>query len=316
MEAEPLVKLPEPPDPERAATRVLVVGAGPVGHVLAAGLGRAGFALRHWSRSQGPLWQEPGVHDNRERAAPVDIVILAVRDEAIAQAAEFIVEHGAAGPKTVLLHCAGALSPTEVLARQAPRVAGCGLLHPLRSFTQPPPGIGVDAWAGSAVSLKGTVMALCGDEIGVQAGRKLVEAVGGVPLLLSAGQLPLYHAAAVMAAGHVAALLEVAAHLLRRIGLPREHGEKALAALTRSVLDNIDATSLSQALTGPIARGDASTVARHLEALRRTSCEVTDIYRALSYTAVDMAQRKGVDPETLDRIMALLDHSAPSPNPR
>lgn len=101
--------------------------------------------------------------------------------------------------------------------------------------------------------------------------------------------------------------------MLRRIGLPREHGEKALASLTRSVLDNIDAAGLPQALTGPIARGDAATVAQHLSALLGLSCEVTEIYRSLSYTAVDMAQRKGVAPETLDRIIELLDKTNTSP---
>lgn len=306
METEPLVQAP-PQHPMRAAMRVLVVGAGPVGHALAANIARAGFALRHWSRSQGPLWQESTTRE------PADIVILAVRDEAIGQAAQFIIEHRCAGPGSVLLHCAGALSPFEVLAQQRGSVAGVGILHPLRSFTQPPPGLGLEAWASHTVNLSGTVMALCGDEAGVAAGRMLAEAVGGVPLVLQPEQLPLYHAAAVLAAGHVAALLEVASHVLRRIGLPREHGEKALASLTRSVLDNIDAAGLPQALTGPIARGDAATVGQHLKALLGLSCEVTEIYRSLSYTAVDMAQRKGADLASLDRIIELLDKTNTNP---
>lgn len=271
--------------------RILVVGAGPVGHVLAQGLQAAGFPLRHWARSRGPLWEE-----TRQRQS-VDIVILAVRDEAIAQAARFIVEHGAADGSTVLLHCAGALPPLEVLAEEAGRVRGRGLLHPLSSFAE----------AEVAVQLAGTVMAIGGDDPGLAAGQLLCDALGGVALPLSADKQAAYHAAAVMSAGHVAALLEVATHVLTSVGLHRQAAEKALAALTRSVTHNIERVGLPTALTGPFARGDADTVARHLKALAATSAESEAVYRGLAASSLDLGYRKGVaSPESLDRIAALL----------
>lgn len=285
--------------------RVLVMGAGPVGHALASCLERAGFSLRHWSRSQGPLWQESATRE------PADIVVFAVRDEAIAQAAQFIVEQGAAGPGSVLLHCAGALAAEEAFAAQRERVAGIGLLHPLRSFAP----LGPSTIAGApvvaaAVDLVGTVLAVGGDALGLGTAEALAVAMGGIVLKLPAERLPAYHAAAVLAAGHVAALLETAVHLLRRIGLEQRVAERALASLTRSVVDNIAEVGLPQALTGPFARGDAATVGKHLEALARISCEVTTIYRTLGYTAIDMAHHKGTaSPEALDRIRDLLDKS-------
>ena len=97
-----------------SSRRILVVGAGPVGHAWAKRLLAAGYTLRHWSRSQGPLWQESATRE------PADIVVFAVRDEAIAQAAQFLVEHGAAGPGSVLLHCAGALAADRQLPDAPP----------------------------------------------------------------------------------------------------------------------------------------------------------------------------------------------------
>lgn len=285
------------PSPDRSPPSVLVVGAGPVGHALTEVLTAQGFPLIHWSRGHGPLWAQDA------QPAPADIVILAVRDDAIAQAARYIVEHHGAGPHSVLLHCAGALSPLDVLAAEATHVAGRGLFHPLRSFV-----------AGStSPSLQGTVIAIAGDEKGSAAAQHLCRAVGGLPLLLRPEQQALYHAAAVLSAGHVAALLDVAVHILIRVGLDRTSAEQSLLALTRSVLDNASQVGLTSALSGPVARGDLQTVAQHLHSLHRLSCEAEDVYRVLAHNAVDMAYRRGLVPaQQLDALAALLAQPARS----
>lgn len=284
-----------PAKPQRPE-RVLVVGAGPVGHAIAGALSEAGFQLRHWSRARGPLFEE---QDGRPRQA-ADIVLLAVRDEAIPQAARYILEQHAAGPDSVLLHCAGAMPPGEILAAERGTVRGVGMLHPLHSFV-----------AGEEVvatkTLRGVVFAISGDDPGRAAAQLLCEALGGVALPLSPEQQAAYHAAAVMAAGHVAALLDVAAHVLANIGLHRPDAEKALAALTRSVVDNIERVGLPAALTGPFARGDSATVARHLAGLASISAESEAVYRALAPSALDLAYRKGgADSADLDRLAEVL----------
>jgi len=291
-----------------SSRRVLVVGAGPVGHAWAKRLWAAGYTLRHWSRSMGPLWAETAT---REAA---DVVLLAVRDDAVAQAAQFVVTHGGAGAQSVLLHCAGALSPQAVFADVRSQVAGVGLLHPLRSFSAAAAGLaGAASDSATDGDLAGVVMAVAGDALGQTVACELATAVGGVPLQLSAEQLPVYHAAAVMAAGHVAAVLDAAAQLLRRIGLPRRQAELALTGLTRSVLDNVEQVGLPAALTGPFARGDVQTVQSHLVALNRISCEAADLYRTLGQTALNVAHRQArAEASALEQIAALLE---PSPTP-
>lgn len=286
----------EAPQKPQRSERVLVVGAGPVGHALAAALSEAGFQLRHWSRARGALFEE---QDGRPRET-ADIVLLAVRDEAIPQAARYILEHRAAGRDSVLLHCAGALPPHEILAAERGNVRGVGMLHPLHSFVS-----GEEVVATR--TLRGVVFAISGDDPGRAAAQLLCDALGGVALPLSPEQQAAYHAAAVMAAGHVAALLDVASHVLANIGLHRPDAEKALAALTRSVVDNIDRVGLPAALTGPFARGDGATVARHLAGLASISAEAEAVYRALGPSSLDLAYRKGsADNGDLDRLAEIL----------
>lgn len=301
-----------PPIPLLPPWRLLVVGAGPVGHALAAGLEYAGCKLRHWSRSRGPLFEET----NQKEAA--DVIILAVTDEAIPQAARFVVEHGAADKNTVLLHCAGSLPPAQAFAGVHDAVRGIGMIHPLRSFAKVVDQSPVDpvppAEPQPSGRFAGTIMAVAGDAHGREIASQLVTALGGQALSLTDEQLVLYHASAVLAAGHVAALFDVATHLLRHLGLSRRDGELALLGLTRSVLDNIERVGLPAALTGPFARGDAETVGRHLAALDHLACEAAEVYRALAHTSVDLAARKGVPDEALSRIDAVLQRPASKPS--
>jgi predicted short-subunit dehydrogenase-like oxidoreductase (DUF2520 family) len=276
----------EPPPPPERPHRVLIVGAGPVGQTLDRALTHVGYQVRSWSRSHGPLWAE-GV-----TPSAAEIVILAVRDDAITQAAEYIVSHGGADASSVLLHCAGGRPPSQLLGTLRPHVKGIGLLHPLRSFVHQD----ADADAAGPRSeheLLGTVMAIVGDTAGIAAGQELCKALSGVPLLLAEDRLPLYHAAAVLAAGHVATLLDIGIHLLSRAGLPRADGQRALVELSASVLRNIEQVGLPQALTGPVARGDAQTVKDHLAALTQLSCQVAEVYRVVAESSLDVAYRKG-----------------------
>lgn len=286
--------------------RVLVVGSGPVGQTLFHGLTQAGLTVLKASRSTLGTIQTPVRLSTESDAA--DVAVLAVPDDAISETAQTLFSQGVVGPEAVLLHCAGGRRPSHVFAAWRGQVRGVGLLHPLRSLAavgpvQPPTvGDGTDR-----PTLAGAVLALCGDEQGLRAAQTLCAALGGQPLLLNEDQLAVYHAAAVLAAGHVATLIDVAAQLFAKVGLPRAVGQKALTELTASVLRNVDQVGLPQALTGPVARGDAATVAEHLAALRKVSCQVADLYRVIAESSLDVAYRKGAaDGDALDRVGEVL----------
>lgn len=268
--------------------RILVVGAGPVGKAFHRALVQAGNDVRSWSRSHGPLWPE-GTDQNA-----AEVVLLAVRDDAIEQAADYVVSHGAADARSVVLHCAGGRKPSAVFQNITGKVDGTGLFHPLRSFVHRAASDDNDlAGPTSVAELSGTVFAICGDAQAVSVGKKLCEGLSGIPLPLAEAQLSTYHAAAVLVAGHVATLIDTAIQLFSKLGLPKTVGQQALCALTDSVLRNIEEVGLPQALTGPIARGDASTVSEHLTSLGALSCQVAEVYRIVAESSLDIAYRKG-----------------------
>ncbi|MGH9612331.1 MAG: DUF2520 domain-containing protein, partial [Bryobacteraceae bacterium] len=60
------------------------------------------------------------------------------------------------------------------------------------------------------------------------------------------------------------------------------------------------------ALTGPVVRGDANTVAAHLEALHAQPCEIQELYRTSARQLVTIARRRGTPEERIQAILQLI----------
>lgn len=263
---------------------VLVAGGGPVARALVAGLRRAGLDVATWSRAGG----------RGGAAEPVTVAVLAVSDGAIGEVARRLLDDGVIDARAAVLHCAGVLPPRLALAGVAHRVAGVGLLHPLRAVAR----------GAVETDLTGTVFGVAGDETGTAAARELVARLAGVPLVLDEESLPRYHAAAALAGNHTLALVASAVELLVTEGLPRPDAERAASSLLRSAADNVAARGLPDALTGPIARGDVETVERHLAALPEA---VLPLYRATACATLALARAQGrADPARLSALAVLL----------
>ncbi|EWM67115.1 NADP oxidoreductase, coenzyme F420-dependent family protein [Micromonospora sp. M42] len=114
--------------------------------------------------------------------------------------------------------------------------------------------------------------------------------LGGVPEWVGETDRPLYHAALAHGANHLVTLVNEASDRLRDAGVERP--EKVLAPLLRAALEN--ALRLGDdALTGPVSRGDAGTVRRHLDRLARTAPESVPAYLALARRTADRAVAVG-----------------------
>jgi predicted short-subunit dehydrogenase-like oxidoreductase (DUF2520 family) len=236
---------------------VAVIGLGALGRALVAALGRAGVAVRA-VRARDP-WPPLG---------DVDVVVLAVRDDAVSDLAKRLA--GMVSPATAVLHCSGARPAAEALAPLA-GVATLGTLHPLLSVAE-----GAD-FGGVAFAVEG------------EAARALAERLGGVPFSVAPEAMPLYHASAVFAANYLVTLLDVAVRLAERAGLSEAAARAALVDLAASALGNVRRLGAAAALTGPIARGDEEVVRRHLAAL---PAEVRPLYESLAAATRRLAARR------------------------
>ena len=100
--------------------------------------------------------------------------------------------------------------------------------------------------------------------------RAIVRDLGGKSFSIRSEDKPLYHAAAVMSAGNVVALFDVALEMLVQCGLTRPAAQRILLPLIASTVRNLETKDPVDALTGTFSRGDVETVKRHLKALSKT----------------------------------------------
>jgi predicted short-subunit dehydrogenase-like oxidoreductase (DUF2520 family) len=237
-----------------------------------------------------------GVHGRRRKPVPrglalsaggsppwldrADVVLLAVRDDALAPLVRTLSPH--ARRNQVFLHLSGART-SQVLTPLARRGAHAGSLHPLMTVAKEP--------RDAASRLQGATFALEGDPAAVRAGRRLARALGGVPAVVPPKARPAYHAGAVFASNYVVAALAAAEDLLVEAGLTRRAARAALARLARASVENAAAVGPAAALTGPIARGDVATVRRHLASL---DAGMRRLYAALGRHALRLAREAGL----------------------
>jgi len=139
--------------------------------------------------------------------------------------------------------------------------------------------------------------AIDGDPEALECCSSIVTLVGGCSLRIRAGDRSLYHAAAVMASSYIAALISGALEMLQAAAIERSVALSTLAPLVRTSMENSLHFGPIEALTGPIERGDSTTVLSHLKSLRDFSSPVRRLYCSAGLSVVQMALRRGL-PET------------------
>ncbi|MER5459051.1 Rossmann-like and DUF2520 domain-containing protein [Micromonospora sp. NPDC002389] len=282
----------------RAVLTVGVIGAGRVGATLGAALAAAGHhvvaATGRSGASQARLALLLPAASCRSAEAvarsAADLLLIAVPDDALAGVVAALAADGALHPGQVVAHTSGAHG-LSVLA-PAVRVGARPLaLHPAMTFTGTPDDLGRLPGISYGVTAPAELRPLAA---------RLVTDLGGVPEWIGEADRPLYHAALAHGANHLVTLVNEAADRLRDAGVGRP--EKVLAPLLRAALEN--ALRLGDdALTGPVSRGDAGTVERHLAVLAATAPESVGAYLALARRTADRAVAAGrlrpVDAESL-----------------
>jgi predicted short-subunit dehydrogenase-like oxidoreductase (DUF2520 family) len=230
-----------------------------------------------------------------ELAARARRVLLAVSDDALRTVAE-ILSRGAT-PGGIALHTSGAREVDEIEPLRAVGFS-CGTIHPLQTLSSALQG---------AQALRGAWFAISGDGPALEWARRIARLLEGGCLEIAPGRRPLYHAAAVMASNYMAALADAAQQLMSTAtGSEPGVALQALAPIARAALDNALQAGPAAALTGPIERGDAETIAMHLTALSEAPEQIRGLYIAAGLQTLALARRKGLSPGAAFEIEALL----------
>jgi len=210
-------------------------------------------------------------------------VILSVTDDAVAEVCAVLAEGGGFGPGQFVVHVSGSLGLDALLPAER---AGAEVLsiHPLQAFPDVDEAIARLPGSYIAVTARSEPTALVGEG--------LARDLGGRPFRLADEAKPLYHAGAVFASNYLVACLAIAERLLRLAGVTEDPSD-LLRPLSEAVLDTTLRRGPGQALTGPAARGDVDTVARHLAALSERAPDVAGPYVDLARLAAGVASHDG-----------------------
>jgi predicted short-subunit dehydrogenase-like oxidoreductase (DUF2520 family) len=143
-----------------------------------------------------------------------------------------------------------------------------------------------------------------------EAGFSLALALGSRPFLLEDGKRIIYHAAACMASNYLITLESCAQRLFVDAGMPQDETLSFFLPLVRAALDNLGSQGPIDALTGPLSRGDLSTINDHLEALSHSAPDLATVYRCLGIATLELVRARGdIDLSTLSNLAALLGSS-------
>lgn len=214
--------------------------------------------------------------------APSDLFLITTPDRLIGEACDQLAAAGILDSDSIVFHCSGA-APCTVLSSAQRRGASVASIHPVMSFADS---------LQSAANFAGTCCGIEGDKMALHILRPAIEAIGGRPLEIDPAQKAVYHAAAVFACNYLTTLLDIGSQALEKAGLTRTAALAVLEPIVRGTVDNIFNLGTVQALSGPIARGDADTVRLHLDALSTWDQRIAEVYRHLGTFTLELARQQ------------------------
>ena len=271
-------------------TTVAIIGEGRLANYLAIALRNAGFRIteiiaRDLPRSRQRariLAAKVGALAVTADSAALGATLLwfCVPDGEIRSAASALTDRLLARPVVgrvvkvrVALHSSGALSSRELDPLRATGVAVASA-HPLMTFV-----------AGAHPSLTGVPFAVEGDAAALRVARQMVRELGGDSFVLPATRKAAYHAWATLTSPLLLAFLVTLEEAARAAGLTRQEGRRKSLPIIRQTLENYSRLGPARSFSGPLVRGDAATVAKHLDVLKKHP-GAREVYVALARAAL------------------------------
>ncbi|CAM4459822.1 MAG: hypothetical protein LEGION0403_FIIPPAGN_01321 [Legionella sp.] len=205
-----------------------------------------------------------------DRMSPAEITLISVQDDSIETIAETISEKHRIVPGSIYFHCSGSLTSDALKSLKA-KGAFVASIHPMKSFANPELSI---------KNFDGTYCAIEGDKEALSILEPLFKDIGAFTYQIEKSKKCLYHAAGVFASNYLVTLSKKALECLTESGVENDIAMHIITNIMKGTISNL-ATTLSpeQSLTGPIKRGDISTIKKHMSSF--SDPETQEIYSHL-----------------------------------
>ncbi len=292
--------------------KIAIIGTGKVGRAFAKALCEKGFHVAavydfHTDKTnQCVLFCE-----NKTKSLPLEdfpgdlsFLFLAVPDDGISSAAREVAEKVPLSSQTIVAHFSGALG-SDALSPLALKTGHLVSFHPAQTF----PGLEHD-WQ----RFTGIYFGIEGDSYSINKLTRIVNIFQSRYVIIPAGKKGLYHLGCVIASNYFVSLISGALQVMSSVGFSEQESIEILQPLIDSTFKNIKDKGPALAATGPIPRGDAGTVKRHLENLEKYNPELVPFYVELGNLLIKTVYgMPGGDKQKLDQIKNMLTTAKQEP---
>jgi predicted short-subunit dehydrogenase-like oxidoreductase (DUF2520 family) len=257
--------------------RVAIVGPGRLGSALALLLKRAGYQISEIVSGNSKTSQRKAralsrqVHAGWSSTNPsveADLMWFCTPDREIGRAARQLA-HATDWRGKTAFHSSGALASDELRALRR-RGAAVASVHPLMTFVR-----------ASIPSLQGAPFAVEGDAAALRVAERIIRNLGGEVFSISKNKKSAYHAWGGFTSPLLVALLVTAEKVAQAAGLSAADARKKMLPIVQQTLANYAKLGPAGAFSGPIVRGDAQVVRKHVKELKKIS-GAKEVYMALA----------------------------------
>lgn len=270
---------------------IAIIGAGALGTALAGRLQNRGYAIEAViSRNAADAERLGGevnavaAGDTFDMAPPeVNLIFCCVPDDALASLAFELAVLPRAWSKMFVAHTSG-VHTSAALAPVQEQGAATMSFHPLQTFTLSTPP---EAFENIYIGIEGAPRAL-------HLGKRIAVDLGARPLELSPDAKVRYHLAATLSSNFFVTLMHMSDEVLASAGINDISAADLMRPLIEQTWNHLREASPTEALTGPISRGDAGTIEQHLDALQEHLPHLLPAYRALAEVSVRIAKEGGL----------------------
>ncbi|GAA5316797.1 MAG: Rossmann-like and DUF2520 domain-containing protein [Candidatus Pelagadaptatus aseana] len=228
-----------------------------------------------------------------EQLSAAELWLIATPDGEIASTSKDLANQSLLSEDNIVFHCSGALG-SDILKN--PRQNPVASVHPIHSFADPKKSIG---------SFAGSYCACEGDPIALQQLKPLFAHLGAHLFDVDGQAKTVYHAASVMACNNLVGLLDASLQCFKQAGVDPQLAKSLLLPIVHQTVDNTLQGSPTQALTGPVSRGDQQTVTHQQQALDHFDSDILDIYNSLGRQVLKVARQQGLDDNQANTLQQL-----------